>query len=573
MESSISHNLSDLTFGTYVFDSKNSGIRALPAHKVSFVLPKWGKTFKTEIFYGTVVFLEFNLDDVECPQPDFNKNISIHGVDYRLPKDLESLHDKGLKAAKLYREHMKNYVPGAEIFEAPRLISLGKVHVKISVFESQLRNPKAKKTPIGKEDFITEDQLKTLFTEIRKSTGREVTFVRSVGEDVDHYVISIPINWVVQDLTALEAKKEKMLPQIVEPIAFPNIGTRIIYMDEDNERAEGVVSDFGIVDGGDLIQVLLEAGDDYTSIVYSNMYVDSEEKMLHPSIIRSISPEKLADPKNYYHEDGCEIIRKSLSKWLPLSVTKICILATEETDEVDRQGLPIVRTKWIRPESAIGNPDLNVVSFQRGKVQLKGKGKIRNIINRKKPYQDFDPESDADLASIKSFKDVQSFVCNAANGTMSIVTSVNGKKKTREAFFDTRNGVDISTRRLPLFAAIEPTERVEIDVVNFRRVLGYISKNRDPNHQEQDIAVWAQVPQAFVYFYKYIASRGGDPVFENKSVSEVRQMMRSDDYPTLVDIYNFIQYGFSKKNPTATSEWSEFFATEVLGYSVDELRN
>lgn len=570
------HNLYDLPSNSYVFDTKHSGIRTLPGHRISFVLPKWGKITKTAIFYGTVVFLDFDLDDVEWPQPEFNKLICIHGTNYRLPKDLEIIHDKGLKSAKLYREHMNNYVPGAEVHDAPRLLSLRRVHVSISVFESQLRNPTAKKTPVGKEDFITEEQLKTLFTEIRKATGRDVSFIRSVGDDVDHYVISIPINWVVQDITALETnnqKKEKILPQIVEPVAFPSIGTRIIYLDEDEERQEGIVSDFGVVENGDLIQVLLESGDDYTDIIYSNMYVDSEDKMHHPSIVRIMSPEKLADPKNNYWDDGCEIIRKSLSRWIPLVVEEVRILATEETEEVDRQGMPIVRTKWIRPEHAIGNPDLNVVSFQYGKVQIKGKGRIRNIVNSKKPYQDIDPENDVDIAAIKNFKDVQSFVCNAANGTMSAVYKVNGKTEKRKAFFDTRNGCDISTRRLPLFARVEQTKRVAIDTVTFRRVLGYISKNPDPNHQEQDIAIWTQVPQAFVNFYKYVASRGCDPAFENKNVAQVRQMMQSDEYPTLVEIYNFIQYGFSKKNPTATSEWSEFFATEVLGYPLDELRD
>jgi hypothetical protein len=574
------HNLTDLDGRRYVFDDKQSGIRALPGHRVSFVLPKSpkGNSWKTSIFYGNVTFLDFNLDDMECPEPIFNKNVVIHGVNHRIPKDLEAIHEKGIKAAKLHKEHLEHYVPGAEVHEAPRVLSLGRVHISISVFYSQLTSSSSKKakSPVGKEDFITEENLKRLLAEIRKETGRDVSFVKSIGEEANQYIISIPINWVVQDLTALEAQKgEKILPQIVEPIAFPSIGTRVIYLDDDGERAEGKVSDFGIVEAGDLIQILLESPQgEYSSIVYSNMYVDSEEKMLHPSIVRAIGPEKLADPKAYYHEDGCEIIRRSLSKWIPLSVTKLCILATEETENSDSDRGSVVRTKWIRPEYAIGNPNINVVSFQHGKAQIKGKGKIKNIVNlHKNRDEDFDPENDVDIASIKSFKDVKSFVCNAANGTMALTVNVNGKKKVREAFFDTRNGVDISTRRLPLFAGIEPNERVSIDAATFRRALGYITRNKDPNHQDQDVAVWSSVPQAFVYFYKYVASRGQDPDFENKTVAQVRQMLQSDEYPTLVDIYNFIQYGFGRKNQTSTSEWSRFFAEDVLGYNVDDLRD
>ncbi len=566
----------------YVFDSEQSEIRTYLKHAVSFVLPKWLSTSysesnhpivsdenQTTLLKGKIVYMQFSLEGDAIEEPKLNKKgFCINGIYYPLLPEFAEIQKEGVEAARLYRLNGDSDVPGDDPCYAPRVLCLSKVHVKIS---------KKHKCPTG--------HLHQIMSDIRNMTGRAVHVIPSLTENI----ISIPIQWVVHDLTSLTEYNKRNPNKKIVPIekadAFPSIGTRIIYNveygDGNKEEKIGLIDDFGVREDGSTVQANIQDINDpklFEPIPYSNIFAP-KNVMFHHNIIRTITVSEMKRIKETYLDDSRDQIFRAMSQWTPFKVEGLRILASEYISNNTDDSLRKTKIRWITPSETISKSELNIVSFEHGTAVIDGV--TYRITYRENPSSESDADKDSseentiDLHDIPSTKNVTQLVFNAAIGTAeAIVTAANGDRKKLRAFFSTHNGVDITTRRTPLFSTVVPTERVTIDATSFSRnphILGYVAKSTQEDHTDQDVVYWSRVPAAFGNFYLFVTSKGAHPTFAGKTISQVRNMFVSEEFPTLVEIYNFMIFGVSNANPTLDSKWTEFFVGSCLGVSISDL--
>src|SRR5579885_1606554 len=239
-------NLSEIGDVKYVFDNTKSNLRALVGHKISFVLPTWigQEGYKTVMLKGTVTYLKFNLEDEPNLDPKFSikHGVVINGIKYKIPDNWKSIHQEGCVALKNHMDNRENDIPGADIPAPPKTLSLLYVHVKIDANEANNRLIELKNK---KDTKITQRELEEVINKcqspIRKATIIEQEpqiAVAPVGAEMrrkepSYFVISIPIGWVVQNLTAMDSwnssHKTELIPFIKIPVAFPSFKSRIVF--------------------------------------------------------------------------------------------------------------------------------------------------------------------------------------------------------------------------------------------------------------------------------------------------------------------------------------------------------
>jgi len=579
-------NLEEIVGRNYVFDSTKSNLRTFVDHQVSFVLPTWlgQENYKTIMLRGTIVYLHFDLEGEANLEPKFlveKKFFTINGTKTKVPEHWLKIHNAGISSLEEHLKTKDNTIPGAEVTLPPRTLGLSYVHIKIDANDSKNRLTEIK----GYNSKISQKDLEDIVARC-KSTGKKIRIIEqqpllsassmAVGaeihrKDPNFYILAVPIGWVIQDITALQAwnssHKSELIPFIKEPVAFPSIGTRIDFNDESDEERIGVVDDFNLMEDGKTIGAfisLIGEENSYEPIFYSNLFAKTRETLLNSKIIRVTPQEDLPKLMENYLEDARELIRRSLSKWCPFTVNGLRILANEYTGATNEDGTPTTKPKWISPKDALGNTELNIVSFVGGQAIIGGE---KCQIVHKDRDNDRSKERIVELSKIEDSKCVSRLVFNAAIGTAEGV--VKGRKV--QAFFSTANGVDISTRRIPLFASVTPTNRVSINVTTFSHVLGYLAPGKDKSHPEQKVIMWTIVPEAFKNFYTFVIKQGNHDMFTRKSATKIREMFESEEFPTLVEIYNFIVYGATRHNVSRSSKWTTFFISQILGFNYDAL--
>lgn len=536
---SMSDNIAQLGNGPFVFDPASSNIRTLPTHNTSFVLPMapGSDRMKTTIYSGDVVYMQFADGGVVQKPASVRKGISLHGDLHPLSEWWMSVHSEGCEAAVRAKSSSEIAVLGAETQDYPSLLVLDYVHIKLDK-ALQAREVKAYTEMVEK---------------INAATGRNLLFRHVPGADV----IAVPASWILQDLEAIRRQKKKATPIIKRPVVFPVVGSKIVYSDQDGEH-QAIIQDFDIISGGSKTEVRIgEEDGEGIFLRYSNIYAASEKELLNPCISRVVTPEKLAGLKTSYLDEAREIIRKALGNWNVWAVRGMKVLAMVSQDSrTNGRG----KVKWMFPLESISAKDVHVVSFESGTAV------VDDVLTE--VYLKEKPEFEAGHIYYHSLEEANTLKSMYYNAVIGTAYSLIGSKKV-EAYFSTKNAKNISIDGL--FRPMEPIDRVSIDVINIKWVLGYLGKSTEEGHEDQTVLYWAQVPEAFRAFYFLIISRGEHEMFKNKTVAQRRAMIECPEFPELVDIFNFITYGVDAKNPTRDSAWTRTFVKNYLLIDIEEL--
>ncbi len=559
----------------YVF-RKESEVRTLPDHTISFALPAGlNKTdFQTTRFTGRVVYMEFRSVVNDDDASETSSKFIIHRQEFKMPKAWQSVHRRGMEMAKQAQTAEGVIILGAEEIRPPVGLLLTNVHVHMG------------------RDGPTSEEWASLLGRINEKTGRELRVIPVPNSNV----LVIPATWILQDLTAIASSRQKDAKTAVTEIknliyAFPNLGAKVIYMKE-GEQLSGIVSDFDVVQDGQRVEVTLidpeeQLEDDY--LLYSNIYVevaakemakrptleDLQKKARNPVIVRVISPQdrhkmqevnKEAGVPNYVVEAQNYLFDRLKSWWVwNIDRAELKVLASEYPKQSDNRNVrkekeTKLKTFWVSPREAIDNSGLKIVSFETGECYIGDQ--CFTISHNEKREVLADRDDIVDIHEMPEEVDITSLVFNAVIGTAK--TAVDGK--AIQCFFSTYNGVDISMTEAPLFTSVPPTNRVCVDVKQVKWVIGYQGKGQQPGHENKIVVYWAAIPEAFKNFYIWVMKRG-DPahkLFKGKTISQVREMFVCDEFPNLVDAFNFMTDGFTLKNPTRDSSWTRFFMTKCL---------
>jgi len=565
-------NLGDLDQNEGFVFAPESEVRTLPDHNISFVLPAnhGQEQFQRTRFTGRVVYMEFALGE-ENETEELPTKFSIHGQEYKMPKAWQSIHRHGLEMTKRVASSEGVIVLGAEELKAPVTLLLQNVHVNL-----------------GKDTRSTEEWT-ALAQKINDKTGRKLRVIQVPNSNV----LVIPASWILQDLTAVAATRQKDPKTAVAEIkvltyTFPDLGSKLIYI-EDGEQRSGQIVDFDIVQGGSRVEVALrnpvEEFDDVETFyfLFSNVYVKIDAKEMakklsveelqkrarNPAIIRVISPQDQAIMKqinreagvpNYVVEAQKHIFDRLKSWWVwKVESENLKILVSEYPKRNGAKNGEKPKTFWVAPKEAIENPDLNIVSYESGEAQI---GEVCYAISHGRRRDQDDCDDVIDIHDLDEKSEVTSLVFNAVIGTA--VTGVAGKLV--KSFFSTYNGIGISMTSAPLFSSVPSTGRPCVDVKQVSHVIGYQGKGKQNGHEDKIVVYWAPCTQALKDFYVWVMNRG-DPnhkSFKGKTISEVRSMFECDLYPNLVDMFNFMVDGVSEKNPTRDSAWTNFFMSKCL---------
>lgn len=567
-------NLGELGDGPFVIDPTRTNLYALPGQRVSIVLHSGvGKEgFKPVIATGTVKYLEFDIGR-ENPHPSSIKSLSIGGQNYNLKnqtkgllKELHEIHKTGVESAKRFSAEVGVKILGAEEGACPRTVFVNYIHVELDAKQA---------TDFGQ---ITTPGLAALVLKINTQTGRDLRVVSLPGAG---HVLVVPCTWLLQNLTGLEATRQTA-DRITKPVAFPSIGTRIVYMDEHGVQQSKIVMDFEIPPGGSRVDVILpdEDGGDGIYVDYSKIYAKKKEEQLNPAIVRVISPEEYADISKTYLPRAREYIYNRLRSWTVWRVSGLKVLVATFADEEEdnkkgrkggrnghQQEKPRMKYQFVLPSAAIENPDFNPVSFEYGEVEIDGQslrvtnGEEEDPISAHNDTIEFHniPEtSDESVVALKSL------VFNAVNGH---ATPAFSARPSKPVFLSTKNVVKMSMTDAPLFSSHPPSGRPVADVCSLHYVFGFIGKSTEDGYENQDVLCWTEAPEALRNFYAWvITSKTGKLAkqFDGKKPAEIRTMFECEEYPNLVDAYNFMLYGFTDRNPTKDTAWTNWFAKSCL---------
>jgi hypothetical protein len=553
-------NLDSFRNGSYVFDAEHSDVRVLAGHRASIVFPTLSNAssnnfvspnsnndaadFHNVIVRGEVVALEFAASR-ELATPNMaKKGFTIHGHNYPLWPSAKSIHDKGVIDGKASLLSTGVTIIGAESNECPRILYLDKVHLMLDA-DSFDGHPEI---------------LRHLCPVINSITGRQTSVIELSGT----FILIAPAAWVLQDHTAIaQAAKNniaKAIPIIKRPVVFPTIGSKILYVDANQESHFAVIKDFDVVAGGTKIEVVIV--DSQTKkespLPYSRIYVSQMEDVLNPRIKRVLTIQDIALIKKNYVEDGRDYIHKQLTKW---GIWNIC--GGVDAPKVYAATFPKNKnekpeTKWQSPLDVITRKDLNISSFEEGTVTINGKPHRVTYKNTRR-----DPNIDEiylhDIP-VESSTAIEKFRFNAVIGYAEPSTGGNKQK----VYFSTKNGMEISMSSKPLFAPLKPTSRITADVMNLKSVLGYTGKGHEKGYEKTVVLYWAHLSPGLFNFYNWVSCRGKSESFANKNKVELRAMFECQFYPNLVDAYNFIVDGVRQSNPTRNSLWTTWFVLHCL---------
>jgi hypothetical protein len=608
MASSPNTNLDEFEDIACALDQERSEIRTLPGHQVSFCLPAWHDqdpdTFDPVILRGETIYLQFGLGD-ESDKFSMGKTVSLHGELYNLPKEAKAIHERGLLEIKRFQLNNGRTIVGAEPCRLPKVLFLEYVHVRLHTQHT-----------LDGHDKLKVAKLQTLVDRINARAVDRKLEIEIMGQSL---IMIVPGSWIVQDLTAIDQHNRRLLdtpngkpskgngkvtkakeetendgkdvsPEAVEaiqvikyPLAFPALGSKIVYKTE-GAVARAVIKDFDIVGNGSRIEVLCHREDNPSArefLMYSRLYASSEETMLNPSIIKVNSPSKYKKIKDTYLNESREYFVRRLGKW---NVWKICqgkngyrVLASiknEAREDGGKKGKEVKNGKdtkkggrdekspkknhWLPPAQAIERDDLNITSFETGSVTLADGTPLRVVY--KEHVDPVEEEETIYLHDIPEDATINSLVFNAVSAHAE--TNIGGKRV--EVFFSTKFAEDISVQSDPLFEPRPCTDRSVVDVISLKWVLGYAAKSRETSHSEQTVVYWAAVPEAFRNFYIWVIRMGNHGIFRNKTVSQVRLMFECEEYPCLVEMYNFLLYGYGAENPTRDSRWTHWFLQDIM---------
>lgn len=555
-------NLDTFLESPCVFDNQRSEVNTQVGHQVSFVLPTWlnqkADEFETVIIHGEAVYLKYSLGQ-EIEKFSFGKGFQIHGKTYPLSKSARFLHDKGVAESKRFQDFDGVTVIGAEVCRPPKVIYLEYVHVTI--------NPRQVSDVNGRSY-----DLEAMCNKINKATGRNL---KSTFDPVlNEHTLLVPGSWILQDLTAITRGSEnesKTIPIIKYPLAFPSIGSRLSFR-QGGEVRNAWIEDFDIVSNGHKVEVLYSEMNDRDStdfLLYSNIYARNKSELLNPAIVRVVSPQDYLKIKENYLEDVRQYIFKHLTRW---HLWKICpgkkglkVLAST----IPKKKGEKPKSQWLMPSQAIERSDLNIVSFEGGEVQLESDGvtSSRTIVYR----DNIDPivaGATIHFHDIPEEAKVTSLIFNAVNGHAETVVGSN----RMECFFSTKNCEQISMNHAPLFAPQPCINRATVDVAQLQWVLGYPGKSKEEGHEDQTVVYWTAIPEALRNFYIWVTRRGNHSLFNGKKISEVRAIFESDEFPMLVEIFNLMVLGYTPKNPTSTSDWTEWFLQDIMCINTGDLQ-
>lgn len=588
-------NLPLFTDKISVFDLDRSEVNVMPRHVVSVVLPTWidqdADTFDPAIVKGTVLHMDFK-QGKPIREFDIGKGFVIHGRTYPLDKEAKAIHEKGTLEAKRFDANKGKTIVGAEECALPHVLYLDQVTITLH------------------QKYVPEDRvnkLGALVIKINQALCRELTV--SFSDDGKTVELTVPSSWILQDLTAIDehnrevlnpkaaqeskGKKKgksdeeeqdvkKLVPiqEIKYPIAFPSLGSKICFT-RDGDAIHAIIEDYDIVDGGKRVEILCVRTDDHSKnfLGYSFLYAETKAACFNPCIVRVISSTDYAKIKDTYLEDARAHFTKQLSRW---SIWKVCdgkkglkAFASERPANKGEKG----KSHWLTADQiveAAADPDVTISSFEGGEVKRED-GTILSIRYRERAdrISPIDLDETIHLASIDKTMEILRLYINAANGHAETVI---GHKKT-ELFFSTKTYEEISVQDVPLFGPRAPASRPSIDLINTSWFLGYTGQSREEGFENQTVVYWSVVDDAFKNFYIWVIRQGEHALFKEqkggktvaKSARAIRAMFESDEYPCLVEMFNFLCFGYTESNPTKDSTWTLWFLENILCVNPNDL--
>lgn len=562
----------------HIVDVEQSFIRVLPNHKVSVVFPIPG-TFENKILEGTVSYLKFKVstendknDEVEVKSITLNgTSIHFHGKKYSLPQDLAKVHLEGVKAFQDFQKGPKKTIIGAALQVPPKLLVLEEVHVMFPKEEFSSRQLVS-----DPRDFVKN---------VNNLTGRSLSFIDL--QSTKKVCVSVPEGWIVQNITAINDRNKELdatrnanpseevefLQIIKYPVAFPAIGTRVIY-EEDGNTKSGKVVDYNVTRNGKKVEVVLLNGQNKGAdfLVYSNLYTpaDRPRELYNPKISNRIIPsEKIGDPKVYV----AELARERLKGYY---IWEVCSGDKEPSalgmKKGQSKGEPSTPC-WFQMDEyieAAGNSGISLTSFVGGEAQLED-GTILDITHDGKNSTD----DSIWLGNIdEETTTIISLVVNAVRGRAftNYLAPNSGKNRMVELFFSTLMTEDIVLDKNSFFSSRpRTTGQTTFDLVKTRSIVGRIGKSKQKSHETQDVVIWTEVSPAFCRFIQYINSKGHHPMFKDKSMEQIQSMIECEEHPELIEVFNLICIGPTKENPSIKNEWTRWFVNTILFIDPDSL--
>lgn len=524
-----------------VYDAKKTGLHGFVDHRVSFVLPfsliEGDDAPETTIVTGVIKSINFTAgDEVKNPKSVTKlKSIYFESKPYEVPDELQAAHKRGEYAATSAAKSKVQFI--GTLTALPRVLQVTDYEIQL---DQNLPWPSEKQNVFP--DFVAKR-----FELINSYGSRSLT----VGDQITNNepaTVNIPQDWILQNLTAIDEIKEDggFVPVVYMPAAFPSLGTRISHA---GKSLKGEIIDFKITPDKKIAikcKTYPQGGDTFECL-YSKIFSQTKEEMLHPEIAKVLSvPDRLKMKKDYLSH-ARELILESMSRWKQVvfpKVTNFKMLCMTPTDDDPEK----LRNVWLSAQKSLDE-------FHAGKD-------LRFTSLVECAYQD---ENETVYSSC---------VSNAVNGDVFLAV----KATMQPVFFSTENHRGLSIVSDPLFKPHETTETATIDLCNpTKRMLGYAKLNPKPQTgpnqiKRKFIVMWTEVSEQFYNLYRWIVTQSTDTMFVGKTKQEMHDLFWDPEQPELVEIYEFVSHGIT---PAMTSSkeypWVNWFVREILMMQMSEL--
>lgn len=528
--------------GSFVYSPLQTNLRALEGHEISFSFPysltKELTCPKTVILTGVIKNIIFAAgNQVELEKKSFKLNtLEFDGVSFSSPAELQKVHQKGELALK-NASQMKTQILGTRN-TSPCYLVATEYEVLLNLYQTFPDHDQV----VDDLDFLQE-----VVEKINSFGSRSLVVSQEKGSPC---TITIPAEWVIQNLTALEklAKKGKPAPIIEIPVAFPALGSKIFHS---LRGLKGEVCDFRISIDND-IWIKCKVPETRTSFecVYSKLFATTPKELRDPTITRILTPEDRLSLKevNSHHQvprylhRSREFILQYMSLWKPVlfpenySLQMLCMVPSDEDPQT-------LRPVWRTPQKALSD-------YHKGE-------EIRFTSMVDCEYTD-DQENG-----------YSSCVSNAVNGDLYL----RGNHRRQEVFFTTKNCRGLSLVSDPPFKPYEIKEPATVDIINPPRMLGYSKLNEiERDDHRKYVVMWTPVSEAFYNLYLWIVTRSSNTIFRGLSSRQLREMFYDEEQPELVEIYEFMARGVNPemKDPSRYP-WVNWFVKEILMCDFDDL--
>lgn len=510
-----------------VYSATTTRLNALVGHRCSFVFPyalRDSEIPETTILCGTIREIIFTAGSTVENIKSIGKTnrITPHGAEYPLPDEILDAHEQGVAAAHRCNK-VKTQILGTRS-NPPRTLEVSEYVVELDV----------------NQHFPETEQNTTNLELVTKIVGLITLRHLNVSMGQKAVQINVPVDWFLQNLTALDHLlfKQKPAPVIEIPVAFPLYGSKI----STDGGIQGTIVDFGIT-SDERVEILFSSveGGLIHKMIYSKVYAMKSSDLRSPHITRMITVHEYNRLPTTHVKITRDYIRKYLSLWKPVVVMN----AEKEMRMLCSVGDgKSARNVWKTPSEAFEedgpNTKVNFVSM----VDCT-----------------FDEEDGQE-------RKLKSCVSNAVIGTVRVVS--NGKPVN--AFFSTENARGMALTTDPIFKPFELTQSATIDMLNPPRMLGYITKSDRKDKDGQEIVNWTPVSDAFYNFYVWVDTQTTAKIFNGKTVSELKAMFHDENVPEIVEIYEFMAFGMQERMLNKEQyPWVHWFATEILMASPKDL--